>query len=49
MNAMISAIKFKRFKEELIERKQSLAFKLSKIYCVKKHSKNVYDYLTKGP
>ncbi|CDW76099.1 UNKNOWN [Stylonychia lemnae] len=49
MNSMISAIKFKRFKEEMVERKQSLAFKLSKIYCVKKHSKNVYEYLTKGP
>eukprot|EP00347_Sterkiella_histriomuscorum_P017474 403349224 len=48
MSAMISAIKFQRFKEEMVERKQSLAFKLQKIYFVQKHSQNVYHSLLAG-
>lgn len=47
MNSMVSALKYQRFKEEMVERKQQLAFKLSKIYFIKKHSANVYKSLLK--
>jgi hypothetical protein len=35
----------KKFKEEMLERKQHLAFRLEKIYFVKQHSSEVYATL----
>lgn len=45
MNAMQSAMQYKRFKQEMTERKDQLAFKLAKIYFVKKHSRKIYKSL----
>ena len=35
----------KKFKEDMYERKQQLAFRLDKIYFVKKHSNDVFKSL----
>jgi hypothetical protein len=35
----------KKFKEEMFERKQQLAFRLEKIYFVKRHSGDVFKSL----
>ncbi len=49
MSSVMSNMKFKRFKEEMLQRKQTLAFKMQKIYFLKRHSRKVYEQLSKRP
>jgi hypothetical protein len=44
-SAQASALTLKKFKEEMFERKQQLAFRLEKIYFVKRHSGDVFKSL----
>lgn len=44
-SAQASALTLKKFKEEMFERKQQLAFRLEKIYFVKRHSGDVFKCL----
>ena len=44
----MSELSLKKFKEEMYERKQQLAFRLDKIYFLKKHSNDVFNQLLKG-
>lgn len=48
VSAQISALTLKKFKEEMFERKHQLAFRLDKIYFLKKHSNDVFKQLTKS-
>jgi hypothetical protein len=49
VSAQISALTLKKFKEDMFERKQQLAFRLDKIYFLKKHSNDVFrQLLTSG-
>ncbi|TNV74046.1 hypothetical protein FGO68_gene7735 [Halteria grandinella] len=48
VSAQVSALTLKKFKEDMFERKQQLAFRLDKIYFLKKHSTDVFRQLLKS-